>query len=162
VTTAAGSTLVIGYGNTLRSDDGAGPAVVERLAADPRLRGADLRAAHQLTPELAADASCVSLLVLVDATVDEGAEASPDRAGRVAVRRLEADADPGSAWTHHLDPAGLIALSRELWGVAPITFVVSIAAGSLEAGDGLSPAVEAAIPRAAEIVAALVAEHGHA
>ena len=152
---ATGGVLVIGYGNALRTDDGVGPAVAERLADDPRLRGVDVRAAHQLTPELAFDASGASLLVLVDAAADLPA-------GEVTVRRLDAGAVAGEVMTHHLDPAGLVGLARELWGTAPPVVLVSVGVSSLELGDTLTPDVKEAIPRAADAVAAIIEEHGHA
>jgi len=147
-----GGVLVIGYGNSLCSDDGVGWAVAGRLADDPRLAGVDVRAEHQLTPELAIDASQAGLIVLVDAAVD----VDP---GEVRVRTLDADLRSASAWTHHIGPEGLIALTRELWGRAPRVAVVSIGAASLELGDALTPVVDAAVPRAVDVVAALVATH---
>jgi hydrogenase maturation protease len=152
---SSGPVLVVGYGNPLRSDDGVGPAVAERLAADPRMAGVDVRSEHQLTPELAADASGASLLVLVDA----GAGEVP---GEVTVRRLEPAAATGSAWTHHLDPSSLVGLARELWGSAPPVVLVSVGPASLEVGDTLSEAVAPAVARAAELVVAIVEEHRHA
>jgi len=151
----AGPVLVIGYGNPLRSDDGVGPAVAERLAGDPRLEGVDIRSEHQLTPDLALDASRASLLVLVDA----GAEQAP---GEVSVRRLEPAGEPGTAWTHHLDPSGLVGLARELWGPAPPVVIVSVGPATLEVGEGLSPVVEAAAGRAADAVAGVVEAHRRA
>jgi hydrogenase maturation protease len=153
-----GGVLVVGYGNGLRSDDGVGPAVAARLAGDPRLAGADVRVMHQLTPELALDASRVSLLVLVDASADAPA-------GEVAVTRLDPEAVPGEAgeaMSHHVDPAGIVGLARELWGVAPPVVLVSVGIASLEAGERLTPAVEAAVPRAVDAVAAIIEEHGRA
>ena len=156
----AAGVLVVGYGNPLRSDDGVGPAVAERLAQDPRLRGAEIRAEHQLTPELALDASGATLLVLIDAAEDAGA-------GEVVVRRLGPDGttgggpveEAGPPLTHHLDPGGLLALARELFGAAPASVViVGIGVASLEVGETLSPEVQAAVPRVVELVAALVAE----
>ena len=155
----------MGYGNPLRSDDGVGPVVAECLAADPRLRGAEIRAEHQLTPELALDASRVALLVLVDA-----ADGVP--AGQVVVRELApafaaGPAASGSAGgfgeggaplTHHVDPAALLGLARELWGAAPRTVVVGVGPASLELGDALTAQVEAAVPSAVEAVVAAVAE----
>jgi len=152
---ATGGVLVIGYGNALRTDDGVGPAVAERLADDPRLSGVDVRAAHQLTPELAFDASGASLLVLVDAATDLPA-------GEVTVRRLDAGVVAGEVMTHHLDPAGLVGLARELWGTAPPVVLVSVGVSSLELGDTLTADVEEAIPRAVDAVAAIIEEHGHA
>lgn len=155
MTVTTGPVLVIGYGNPLRSDDGVGPAVAARLAGDPRLPGADIRVEHQLTPELALDASTASLLVLIDA----GAEQAP---GQVAVRRLVPDVDPGTAWTHHLDPSGLVGLARELWGAAPPVVVISVGPASLEVGEQLSPVVAAAVERAADAVAKAVEAHHRA
>jgi len=162
----AAGVLIVGYGNPLRTDDGVGPAVAERLAADPRLAGADVRAEHQLTPELALDASRVSLLVLVDA-----ADGVP--AGDVVVRDLApwgrgGMADDGQAGrvegsgpplTHHVDPSSLLALADALWGSTPRTVLVGVGPASLELGDTLTPEIEAAVPRAVEAVVAVLAEH---
>lgn len=158
----AAGVLVIGYGNPLRSDDGAGPVVAERLAADPRLLGAEIRAEHQLTPEVAIDASRVALLVLVDA--DERVPA-----GEVVVRELAAasgasgtraptgrDGRGGPPLTHHVDPSSLLALAAELWGAAPRTVVVGIGPQSLDLGDELTPVVAAAVPRAVDAVVAAI------
>jgi hydrogenase maturation protease len=151
----AGGVLVIGYGNTLRSDDGVGWAVADRLARDPRLRGADVRAVHQLAPELALDVSRSSLVVLVDAALD-GAP------GSVAVQAVGASPEAGSAWSHHLGPGELVGLAGELWGATPPVFLVSVGAASLELGEALSPALEAAVPRVVDEIAAIVAEQRRA
>ncbi len=147
--------LVVGYGNPLRTDDGVGPAVTTRLAGDPRLTGVDVRTQHQLTPELAFDASRASLLVLVDAGSDEAP-------GQIAVRRLEPTAETGTAWTHHLDPSGLVSLARELWGAAPPVVLVSVGPASLELGEGLTPQVALAAGRAADLVVGVVETHRRA
>ena len=63
-----GDVLVIGYGNTLRTDDGVGRLAAERLADDPRLDGVRVIGRHQLTPELALDVSQAALVVFVDAS----------------------------------------------------------------------------------------------
>jgi hydrogenase maturation protease len=153
---ASGPVLVIGYGNPLRSDDGVGPAVAVRLAADPRLAGAEIRAEHQLTPELALDASRASLLVLVDAGTTEAP-------GEISVRRLDAAAaGSGTAWTHHLDPSALVGLTRELWGAAPPVVIVSIGPASLEVGESLTDTVAPAVPRAVDLIAAIVEAHRRA
>src|SRR5450756_100499 len=128
VTVGGGGVLVVGYGNGLRTDDGVGPVVAARLAGDPRLAGAEVRSMHQLTPELAFDASRVSLLVLVDAAADVAA-------GEVVVTHLDPVAVAGEALTHHLDSAGLVGLARELWAAAPLVVIVSVGVSSLEIGD---------------------------
>jgi len=156
----AAGVLVVGYGNPLRSDDGVGPAVAEALAADPRLAGAEIRAEHQLTPELALDASRASLLVLVDAAED----LAP---GAIEVRRIETGLagrgftqEAGPPLTHHMDPSGILSLSRELFGAAPSSVVlIGIGASVLEVGETLSPLVAATVPRVVELVAGLVVDH---
>lgn len=145
--------LVVGYGNALRSDDGLGWHVAERLADDPRLAGATVLRRHQLTPELALDISEATLLVLVDASHEPAT-------GEITVERLEPAIDTGTSgtsWSHHLTPATLVELARELYGRAPDVFVVGCGVASVEMGDELSPAVRDALPRVVDAVADLVA-----
>jgi len=144
--------LIVGYGNALRSDDGLGWHAAALLADDPRLGGAQVLWQHQLTPELAYDISQASLAVLIDVSVEQ-------EPGAISVRRLDASPGNSSAWSHHVDPAALVALAGELWNAAPDVFVVSVGAASLEVGDRLSPAVAAALPAVVDAVVALVAGH---
>ena len=144
--------LVVGYGNALRTDDGLGWHVAERLADDPRLAGATVLRRHQLTPELALDISDATLLVLVDAS-----HGPP--AGTISVERLEPRGDTassGTTWSHHLTPTTLVELARELYGRVPDVYLVGCGGDSFEMGDELSPIVLAALPRVVDAVAALV------
>ena len=143
------SSLVVGYGNPLRGDDGIGWVIAERLADDPRMAGVEVVACHQLTPELALDVSRVDLVVLVDAR-------SGPPAGTVAVERVDAAGANGTTWSHHISPASLVALARELYGRAAKVRVVSVEAGSLDVGENLSPLVQAAADRAVDAIAELV------
>jgi hydrogenase maturation protease len=153
------SGVVVGIGNVLRADDGVGLAAVERLEADPRLvcarESGRLRVfwAQQLTPELAMDFAPADVVVLVDAD----AELAP---GVIRERRVEAmpaaDARPGM--THHVDAASLVAMARDLYGGSPELWVVGVGPASLEVGESLSPAVEAAVPQAVDAVIQLLGE----
>lgn len=153
--TLAGAVLVIGYGNSLRSDDGIGWHAAARLADDARMRGAVVLQRHQLTPDLALDLGGASLVVLVDAS-------DGDQAGVIAVRRLDPPQGAGPAWSHHLEPASLLAIARHLYGASPTVYVVSVGTASLEVGDHLSPPVEQALPGVVDAVAAIVAGHARA
>jgi len=169
--------LVIGYGNALRTDDGVGWHAARLLAGDPRLADVVVVAEHQLTPELAFDLSLASLVILLDATTETPA-------GTVTVRSIaepgaaagggagsgagpgagsrgpgEAVGIPPGASSHHVDPELLLALARQLYGRAPEAVVVSVGVSEMGLGEGLTPAVEAALPAVADIVARLVAEH---
>ena len=100
--------LVVGYGNSLRTDDGVGWHAAGLLATDPRLEGARVLARHQLTPELAADISQASLVVLVDV-------ATAGDPGSVSVRQIRPRPATPTTWSHHLDPetmAGLAPIDR--------------------------------------------------
>ncbi len=144
--------LVVGYGNPLRSDDGLGWHAAAVLADDPRLSGAQVLWRHQLTPDLAADFSDASLVVLIDVNVT----AEP---GDVSVARLDPTAATASASSHHADPTELVALAQELWGASPEVFIVSAGAATLDVGETLSPVVRKALPAIVEAVVSIVAEH---
>jgi hydrogenase maturation protease len=141
--------LVVGYGNTLRSDDGIGWHAAGLLAADPRLAGADVLACHQLVPELATDIRRASLVVLVDAAAD----GDP---GTVSVRRVRPRSPRPASWSHHLDPEALAGLAEALYGAVPPIALVRVAAGSFAEGDRLSKALERALPRVVEVVVGVV------
>jgi hydrogenase maturation protease len=143
-------TLIIGYGNRLRTDDGLGWRAIELLTDDRRVAGARLLARHQLTPELAADFAEAALVVLIDA--DAGAPP-----GQVTVRQVVASTAGGPLLSHHVDPPSLVALSHELYGRLPAVYVVGVGALSLGEGDRLSLEVEAAMPRLLETVSEIVA-----
>jgi hydrogenase maturation protease len=141
--------LVIGYGNTLRRDDGVGVRAAELLRAEPRFADVHVLAVHQLTPELAMDIGAASLVIFVDA--DTAAEP-----GTVHVRALstaEPSAGGSGASSHHVGAAELVALARELMGATPDAVAIGIGVADLEMGEGLSPAVEAALPTVVETVA---------
>lgn len=143
-----GPVLVVGVGNTLRGDDGAGWRAVASLASDPRLAGARLLTRHQLTPELAADLAGARMTVLIDART--GGQA---RAGTVSVHRV----DPGDPprWSHHLDPSALAGLTQALYGTTPPVFLVTITGVTFGHGDQLSAAAQQALLEIPDIVAAL-------
>lgn len=144
--------LVIGYGNVLRTDDGIGWRVAERLAADPRCDGVTVLQRHQLTPELALDISRASLVVFVDASRD-GAP------GAVTIEPVGATA-ASTAWSHRVDPSTLMALAQALYGSAPEALAVGVGIASVDAGDSLTPVLEQALSRVVDTVAGLATADG--
>jgi hydrogenase maturation protease len=142
-------TLIIGYGNTLRTDDGVGRCVAERLAADARLVGATVIGVHQLAPELVVDISQADLVVFVDA-------GRGPAAGTFTIEPLERSEGARRTWSHHFNPALLLTLADELYGVSPPAYIVAVGVESFEVGDRLSPTVEAALPLLVDSIAALM------
>ncbi len=90
-------------------------------------RGIDAVCCHQLTPELAERLAAVDLAVFIDASVG----VPP---GDVAVVRLGAGAAGQGGLVHHVDPAQLLVLARQLYGRAPEAFLVTVGAASTELG----------------------------
>ncbi len=158
--------LIIGYGNTLRRDDGVGVRAAELLASDARLAiDRDLGrirvlTAYQLTPELALDIGSAAVVIFIDADL----HALP---GSVSIRRIDpegprsdagARAEPGAS-SHHVGGGELVALAAELGGHRPEAIAIGIGVEDLELGEGLTPIVEAALPAAVDAVLHAVAEH---
>jgi hydrogenase maturation protease len=145
-----GRVVVIGIGNRWRSDDGVGPAVA---AAVRRHRFGD---GTVDVLELDGDAARLvdawagaDLAVVVDA-VRSGAPAGTVR--RYAGDPVEMPAGAAPASSHGLGLREAIGLGRAV-GRMPERFVVIAVEGATFAdGTGLSPAVGAAVPRAARLV----------
>jgi hydrogenase maturation protease len=140
-----GNALIVGYGNPLRGDDGVGQAVAQTFAGHDAIAGVDALACHQLTPELAERFAAAAWVVLIDAAA--GLEA-----GRVSVTRLQPAPAPASTLGHYVEPAQLLHLAQALYGRSPEAYLVTVGAGSLELGEGLSPPVAAALPEVISIV----------
>lgn len=151
------NTLVIGYGNPLRGDDGAGWRAAELIDAGQRPSGVAVLRCHQLTPELAEDISTADLVVLVDACYDG---CSPGVVTTTAVGAANRPAaHTGPAWSHHLDPDGLVGLAASLYGHAPPAVLVRVAAANLEPGTCLSPEVSAAMTEVVGAVLGVIDNH---
>jgi hydrogenase maturation protease len=119
--------LVIGFGNELRRDDGAGPRVA-RTVADWHLPGVRALAVHQLTPELAAELARAKRVVFVDAAVD---------AEKVCWRRVCATC--GLAQLGHAsDVGGLLFLTEALSGRMQSAWIVTLPAPETGYGSALS------------------------
>lgn len=121
--------LVIGYGNTLRSDDGVGPQVAEAVAAW-NLSGVRALTCPLLAPELADPVSLARVVVFVDATVDAPRE--------VQLRKLE-PAQSSQIMAHAASPATLLALARDVFEHAPEAWLLTIPATNLGFSERLSP-----------------------
>lgn len=140
--------LVIGYGNTLRSDDGVGPAVAGAIAA-LQLPQVDSISSHQLLLEHTEPISRAGAVVFVDAAVDV--------AGGVELVALTPDATT-RVGAHTVDPRGLLALAAELYGFAPPAWWLKIPVQNLEFGETLSPLAQQGVRQAIQEVLALQSE----
>src|SRR5262249_56475294 len=122
--------LVIGYGNTLRTDDGVGPRVAAAVSSWG-LPGLMAIAAQQLTPELAEPLAAVGLALFVDARL-----AGDDDA--LEILTLQPSDSMGPAG-HASDPRSLLALARAVYGRWPPARLIAVPAQGLSMGARLSP-----------------------
>ena len=132
--------IVIGYGNSWRGDDGAGPDVALRIEAMglPRVR---TLAVHQLTPELAEALSFAKRAYFVDVTI-------ASREEPVVVEPLTAECANPLA-THTFDPRALLWLAQVLYGRSPRAWLVTISGNQFNPGTTLSAVVRTHAEQAA-------------
>lgn len=153
-TTGAGSggVLLIGIGNELRGDDGAGRRVADQVEA-LGLPGVSVRSVQQLVPELVEELAGPALVLFVDAdplarqvTVQPvpgpqvlGPDLGPPPVG------ASAPAPAREPVSHHATPAGLFRLARLLGTEPPRGYVIHVPAPELGLGLRLSPAAETGV-----------------
>jgi Ni,Fe-hydrogenase maturation factor len=116
------TTLIVGYGNPLRGDDGLGQAVARAFAGEAAIDGVEALACHQLAPELAERFGAISVVAL---------QAGPARPARLG---------------HHFEPSELLGMAQRLYERSPEAYLVTVGAGSFELGEELSPPVARALP----------------
>ncbi len=144
--------LVVGIGNPWRGDDGAGRAVVERLAARGLPQGCATMSVRLPTPELAEPLARAALVIFVDAAVDlrpgvvEVSEVAPDPIARPA--------------SHAYEPGPLLALAGFAYGRVPRARLVRIGAAQFDCPGDLSALVRGAVDEATELVRRLVEDDG--
>jgi hydrogenase maturation protease len=143
--------LVIGVGNELRGDDGAGLVVVRRLAARARAVGLDVEEEQNDSTGLIERWRGRNAVVLVDAVVTE----APGTVLRFDASQAPLPARPrGSSSTHAVAVYEAIELARVLGGLPDRVVVYAVGGATFEAGAGISPVVAAAVPALAEQVLA--------
>lgn len=143
--------LIIGIGNTLRRDDGAGWFFAEALATELQRagRGVQLELRQQLTPELAAEIAELrpAAVIFVDASaVVENA----------SLTRLPDAATPAAPASHSLTAATLLAIMRRLYGVDATGWLVQTPAEDFGHGEGLSERAQRGLAAAPALASALL------
>jgi hydrogenase maturation protease len=130
--------LVIGYGNTLRRDDGAGWIAARRLSKRLPAELASVVMVHQLLPELSEPIARAQHVIFIDAS----AELAP---GDVKRQALYADKTPERTIGHQQSPAKLLRMARDLYGQAPTAMIYSIGGSDFSYGCSLSRTVQIAL-----------------
>jgi hydrogenase maturation protease len=139
--------LILACGNTLRGDDGIGPALgawaTEHFAANPQVRTI---VSHQWAPDMAEDVAAAERVIFIDCALDQPP-------GQILLRELSpAQIKPGLV-THHLGAPELLQTAEELYGTRPQRAVLlTVGAGSIELGEELSEAVRSTLGHAQELL----------
>lgn len=130
--------LIIGYGNSLRSDDGLGCHATRELLRTVDSAGVEIISCGQLTADLAEPISHAGQVLFIDA-----AHSGP--AGQVICKRVTPTSE-AAAFSHQLSPEALLGITLVLFGACPEATLFSIAGQSFEFGDSLSPRVANCMP----------------
>ena len=137
--------LVIGYGNTLRQDDGFGWWVAERLIEEP-VEGVKVIVSHQLTPELAEPLSRCRIAVFVDAREGEPV-------GKLDLETVTATPSANASFTHSVGPTELCYIAQAVYGSAPAqAYLLTVRSVHFEHKEKPSPEVEKAVERATAMI----------
>lgn len=132
------TTLLIGYGNPGRGDDGLGPAFAERIAALD-LPGLLVEVDYQLTVEHALMIAPARTVIFADAALDASAP--------FYFRPLEGGAS--QIGSHSVTPDAALHLARTLFGAAPQGFVLGLRGRDYgEVAEGLSDTAKASLTAA--------------
>jgi hydrogenase maturation protease len=142
-------TLILGWGNPGRGDDGLGPEFV-RLIARSQIPTVVVDTDYQLQVEDAAEIAGFQRVVFVDA----------DRLGAEPfwLERLHPDGTPSFS-THSVAPGAILALARDLFQVEPEAWILGIRGYQFdEFGERLSDRARSNLDRAVEYMKAALLE----
>ena len=146
------STLIIGYGNQSRRDDGVGWFVIDQLAA-LNLPDVKLETAHQLEIEVAETISHYDAVVFVDAAIPESPQA--------ILRSKVTPTFQSHAVAHYLTPGDVLELCQALYQREPKAVLFSIRGRDFNFGTTLTPEVEQAACEVVKQIAELVGRGGN-
>lgn len=130
--------FLVGVGNLLRSDDGVGPLIAEKIAKKD-IPGVSVIMSQLLNIELLEDAIGYERILIIDAgAVGKG----------VTLKKIECPSGSSQASSHHLSPEFLLAMAQELYETDLNLYVCCIRGENFDVGNTLSASVVELIPQA--------------
>ncbi len=141
--------LIIAFGNPLRSDDGLAWRAAEELTNLGLPADIEIITRHQLTPELALEASQAEMVLFVDA-------AQSGVPGDIAQSPVKAESF-SAAFSHQCSPAAILGMAQEIYGSSPQAFTISLCGECFDHGETLSAKVEESLPRLITLIRDLAA-----
>ena len=148
--------VVIGYGNSLRRDDGAGLVLAQEVVDYWERVGipARLITDTQLLPEMAAQLAddFIEAVVFADTSAPTGAATEIS-----SIRITEVSLDsPTARMGHHLDPTTLLVYTALLYGRYPRAWLVTIPGTDFSHGEGFSRQVNELLAHVGPVAHALL------
>ena len=138
--------LIIGYGNTLRGDDGAGVIAAQRVRET--IPGVDVLIVHDIQPEVAESLTPRQLVIFLDAAA--GTES-------LVCTTIDASAPVPPVESHLFSPPQLLVLCKSLYGVIPESvYLIGIPASNFAYSEELSPPTAHSIDECVALVRKLI------
>ena len=133
--------LLLGIGNTLRSDDGAGTYVCNQLQ-QLLLNNVTIETIQQLQTEHTEEWLKYDAVVVIDASV---------AATEVRIEKLEPGGNPVTS-SHHINLSMMQALAQQLYNKQIQLYTCSIPAQNFEMGETLSPFAKTHADKAVQLL----------
>lgn len=140
-------TLIIGYGNSLRSDDGIGRYLAEKIEQEqwPKVQTLSV---HQLTPELVTAIATIDQVIFLDAQ-------SHLQENTLQLQELSPKI-PTAGLGHRGDPGELLSLTQELYGKTPRAWWLLMPVHNFDWGETFSVVTNQSIPIAIQWLKTLI------
>jgi hydrogenase maturation protease len=131
--------LIIGYGNSLRGDDGAGPYFVEQLRRRVPNSAAQFICNHQLLPEMIED--------LIQPHIDKVLfiDAKRHQSKPYLMTPVTQNISETRSITHRHGPEWLLAMAENLYGESRLGWLLTLSGTDFEHGTQLSTSAQQAI-----------------
>lgn len=143
-------TALIGYGNTLRGDDGIGVSIVLQLSAICAFKQVlDCFTYEQLDIAISDTLLKYEQVIFIDCSITVPY-------GAVSCKAIRPDSTAKVSLTHHLSPEQLITLLDVLYAHKPIAYLIQVGGRFFDFGEDLSPAVKDCIPQVIAILRSLL------
>ena len=153
--TTGKSVCVIGMGNPLRSDDGAGSTLCRKLEA-LALPGVTVMEVYQLQTELLADLAGFTHILIVDALL----ESTPF--GKYPFWKVPLLESGGAAanLSHHMEPGLMRELLKRLYGAEPEVLLLEVPVQDLGYDNTLTKEGEKQVEAAYQLLLQWLGENG--
>ena len=140
-------TLVYGYGNVGRKDDGLGVLAanaIEKWAEDARINGLDVETNYQLNIEDAEIISNYEVVFFVDASLEEMED--------VSISEVAPDDSKIEFSMHAISPAYVVKLCKDMFGKLPKTYLVHLKGYDWDFVEGLTQEAEITLDKGVKLL----------